>query len=188
MSLATAPAAHSRYSSVAIAFHWGIALLLIANLVAGLLFDTLEDLDKPTFFTLVQLHKATGVTILALAVLRLAWRLTHPVPAYPAHMTPAERLLAKLSHWGFYVLMIALPLSGWAMVSVSKIKFPMSWFGLFEIPLLSVPKGWNYHDLHGILGWVAVAMIVLHVAAALKHHYFDRDDVFARMWLWSRRT
>lgn len=181
-------AAHSRYSTVAIIFHWTIALLLIGNLAGGLLFDWIEDADKSLFFTLVQLHKATGITILALAVLRLAWRLMNPPPPYPDHMTPAERTLAKLSHWGFYVLMIALPLSGWAMVSTGKIKFPMLWYGLFEIPPLPAPTGWNYHEAHEILGWVSVAMIVLHVAAALKHHYFDRDDVFARMWLWRRQV
>ncbi len=172
----------SRYSTVAIALHWAIAVLLIGNLVVGLLFDTIEDADKSLFFTLVQLHKSTGITILALAVLRLLWRLTHPVPPYPAHMTTLERALAKVSHWGFYVLMLALPLSGWAMVSVSTKKFPMFWYGLFEVPMLSVPKNWNYHDLHGILGWVALAMIALHVAAALKHQYFDRDNIFARIW------
>ena len=174
----------SRYSGVAIAFHWTIAVLLIANLVAGLLFDRIEDADKQLFFTLVQLHKATGVTILVLAVGRLVWRLANPPPPLPAHMTSAELVLAKLSHWGFYFIMIALPLSGWAMVSTAKVKFPMMWYGLFEIPTIPVPQGWNYHDLHGILGWVTVAMLVLHVAAALKHHYFDRDDIFARMWIW----
>ena len=174
-------AARSRYSTVAIVLHWGMALLLIGNLAAGLFFDLIEDADKALFFTLVQLHKATGVTILGLAVLRLAWRLMNPPPPYPDHMTPAERVLAKLSHWGFYALMIALPLTGWAMVSTAKMKFPMLWYGLFEIPSLPVPVGWNYGWLHGALGWLAVAMIVLHVAAALKHHYLDRDHIFARM-------
>ncbi|TRW17807.1 cytochrome b [Glacieibacterium frigidum] len=180
-------AGRSRYSSVAIAFHWVIAVLLIGNLAGGLLFDIIEDADKSLFFTLVQLHKSTGITILVLAVLRLAWRLMNPAPPLPDHMTPAERVLAKLSHWGFYVLMIALPLSGWAMTSTAKIKFPMLWYGLFEVPPLPAPTGWNYHDFHGILGWVAVAMIVLHVAAALKHQYFDRDDIFARMSMKGRR-
>ncbi len=172
---------HSRYSTVAIAFHWIIALLLIGNLAVGLLFDTIEHNDKALFFTLVQLHKSTGITILVLALLRLVWRLVNPAPPYPGHMTAAERALALVSHWGFYVLMIALPLSGWAMVSVSAKKFPMFWYGLFEVPMLQVPKSWNYHDFHEILGWIALAMIVLHVVAALKHHYFDRDDVLARM-------
>lgn len=180
-------AARSRYSSVAIGFHWAIAVLLIVNLAGGLLFDVVEDADKSMFFTLVQLHKSTGITILALAVLRLAWRLMHPAPPLPDHMTPAERVLAKLSHGGFYVLMLALPLSGWAMTSTAKLKFPMFWYGLFEIPPLPAPTGWNYYEFHEILGWTAMAMLVLHVAAALKHQYFDRDDIFARMSLSRRR-
>ena len=172
----------SRYSTVAIVLHWTIALLLIGNLAAGMLFVRIEDADKSLYFTLVQLHKSTGITVLALSLLRLAWRLTNPPPPYPDHMTPAERALAKLSHWGFYGLMLAMPLSGWAMTSVSKIKFPMLWYGLFEVPPLPVPAGWDYYYLHGVLGWVTVGLIALHVAAALKHHFFDRDGVFARMW------
>ncbi len=174
---------HSRYSTVAIILHWVIALLLIGNLAGGLLLDQIEDYDKQLFFTIIQLHKSTGITILFLALARLAWRLAHPAPPLPDHMTPLELVLAKVSHWGFYVVMIALPLSGWAMVSTAKVKFPMLYFGTFEVPMLPVPANWNYHDLHGILGWVTLAMIVLHVAAALKHHYFDRDNIFARMSL-----
>ena len=173
----------SRYSTVAIVLHWTIAVLLIANLAAGLLFDTIEGYDKALFFTLIQLHKSTGITILALAVVRLAWRLMNPAPPLPDHMTTVERVLAKLSHWGFYVIMLALPLSGWAMVSASAKRFPMAWYGTFQIPFLPVVKGWNYGGLHGLLGWVALAMIVLHVAAALKHQYMDRDNIFARMSL-----
>lgn len=174
---------HSRYSTVAIVFHWVIAVLLIANLAGGLLFDVIEDYDKQLFFNLIQLHKSTGLTILVLALARLAWRLGNPPPPLPEHMTTLERVLAKLSHWGFYFVMIALPLSGWAMVSTAKVKFPMYYFGTFEVPLLPVPANWNYHDLHGILGWLTLAMIVLHIAAALKHHIIDRDDIFARMSL-----
>ena len=175
-------APRSRYSNVAIALHWAMAVLLIANLVMGLLFDRIEHADKPLFFTLVQFHKSTGITILALAVVRLLWRLMNPPPPLPDHMTSTERVLATLSHWGFYFLMFALPLTGWAMVSSGKLVFPMFWYGLFEIPTLPVPKGWNYHGAHGFLGWVVLALIVLHVAAALKHQYFDRDNIFARMW------
>ncbi len=173
---------HSRYSTVAIVFHWTIAVLLIANLAAGLAFDRIEAADKQLFFTLIQLHKSTGITILVLAVARLIWRLMNPPPPLPDHMTTAERILATISHWGFYVLMFALPLSGWAMVSTAKLVFQMFWYGLFEIPKLDAPRNWNYDGLHAILGWVVLALIVLHVAAALKHHYFDRDNLFARMW------
>ncbi len=176
----------SRYSTVAIVLHWTIAVLLIGNLTVGLLFDTIEDADKSLFYSLIDLHKATGITILALVVVRLAWRLMNPPPPLPAHMTRAERVLARLSHWGFYGLMLALPLSGWAMVSASAKRFPIQWYGLFDVPFLSVPKGWNYGGMHWFLGWLGLAMIVLHVAAALKHQYMDRDDIFARMSLGRR--
>ena len=129
------------------------------------------------------MHKSVGLTVPVLAVLRLAWRLMNPPPPYPDHMTTAEVVLAKLSHWGFYVLMLALPLSGWAMVSTSKLQFPILYFGLFEIPKLPFSKAWGelFDQSHLILGWITLALIVLHVAAALKHHYFDRDDVLVRM-------
>ncbi|QXQ05170.1 cytochrome b [Sphingosinicellaceae bacterium] len=175
---------HSRYSTVAIVFHWTIAVLLIANLAAGLAFDRIEAADKQLFFTLIQLHKSTGITILVLAVARLIWRLMNPPPPLPDHMTSAERVLATISHWGFYVLMFALPLSGWAMVSTGKLIFPMFWYGLFEIPKLPIGNTQHetFENVHGLLGWVVLALIVLHVAAALKHHYFDRDNLLARMW------
>ncbi len=173
----------SRYSSVAIVLHWTVAVLLIANLAVGLLFDTIKDYDKSLFFTLIQLHKSTGITILALAVVRLLWRLMNPAPPLPGHMTTVERALAKLSHWGFYLVMLALPLSGWAMVSTSAKRLPMFWYGTFEIPALPAPAHWNYGAAHAVLGWITLAMIVLHVAAALKHHFIDRDDIFARMSL-----
>lgn len=185
----------SRYSSVAIAFHWIIAVLLIVNLVAGLfvldpLLHSSDPATKQLGFLAIQLHKSTGILVLVLALARLAWRLTHTPPAYPAHMDAGLRAAAKLSHWGFYALMILLPLSGWAMASTGKLIFPIMFYGLFEVPHLPLPQsmGGLFHESHEILGWIAVAMIALHVAAALKHHYLDRDDVFSRMWLWSRRT
>ena len=190
MSVAATAASsgRTRYSSVAIAFHWTIAALLLGNLIVGLfvlgpLLDSAVPADKQLGFTLVQLHKGVGLVVLGLALLRLGWRLGNPPPPLPAHMTPLERRLAGASHFGFYALMIALPMSGWAMVSTGKILFPIPFFGLFTVPALPLPRAWGglFHESHEILGWVAAAMIVLHVAAALKHHWLDRDDVFARM-------
>lgn len=183
----------SRYSRVAIGLHWLIAALLIGNLLAGLfvlepLMDSADPANKRLGFELIQLHKSIGLTVLLLALVRLAWRLGHPAPAYPDHMTPFERRLAGASHWGFYVVMIALPLTGWAMVSTGKLLFPILYFGLFEVPHLPLPAAWGdvFYTSHEVFGWVVTAMIVLHVAAALKHHWFDRDDVLARMLPWLR--
>jgi cytochrome b561 len=96
-----------------------------------------------------------------------------------------EKLLARVSHGGFYLLMLAIPLSGWWMVSASPIGLPTFWFGLFEVPHLPVPSGREpagvASDVHEILGFAMMGLIALHVAGALKHHFLDRDDVLARM-------
>jgi len=181
--------AHSRYSSVAILLHWLIALLIIGNLAGGLLVDSFLDSPDPqmkmTGFTIIQLHKAFGITVIGLTLLRLMWRLANPAPPLPAHMTPFERLLAKATHWGFYALMLLVPLSGWAMVSASAKRFPISYFGFFDVPYLPVAQSKALsgltHEAHELLGFAMIGLIGLHVLAALKHHYFDRDDVLARM-------
>ncbi len=178
----------SRYSTVAIWLHWIIALLLIGNLVGGLTMDHWLDSPDPAQkaigFVIIGLHKAVGLTVLALSLARLAWRLGNPPPPLPGHMTPIERVLAKVTHWGFYALMLLLPLSGWAMASTGKRVSPISWFGLFNVPPLPIDRAFNgvFHESHEVLGYVAIATIVLHVLAALKHQYFDRDSLLARMW------
>ena len=181
---------HSRYSTVAIGLHWLIALIIVANLAGGLLLDTFLDSPDPqmkmTGFTIIQLHKALGLTIIGLTLLRLMWRLANPAPPLPAHMTPLERLLAKATHWGFYALMLLIPLSGWAMVSASAKRFPISYFGLFNVPYLPVEQskaiGGFLHETHELLAFAMIGLLVLHIVAALKHHYFDRDDVLVRMF------
>lgn len=177
----------SRYSIGAIWFHWIIGLLIIGNLIGGLTVDYWLDNPDPSMkqigFQIIQIHKSIGLTVLVLSIARLGWRLAHPVPPLPDHMTPLERMLARLTHYGFYALMLLMPLSGWAMVSTGKLQFPILWFGLFEVPLLPLDKslGGLFHESHEILGWITIATLALHVAGALKHHYLDRDDVLARM-------
>lgn len=181
--------ARSSYSKIAITLHWLIAILIIGNFAGGLLMGELLDSSVPEQrrlgFTIVQLHKSFGLTVLVLTLLRLAVRLFSPPPPLPAHMTAIERLLSKLTHWAFYFLMIMLPVTGWAMVSASPIGLPTIWFGLFEWPHLPVPPSREgaaaASEAHEILAYTGAALVVLHVAAALKHHYFDRDDVLARM-------
>ncbi len=178
---------HSRYSTVAIWLHWIIALMIIGNLTGGLTMDYWLDSPDPamkqTGLVIIQIHKSIGLTVLVLSLLRLGWRIAHPAPPLPGHMTSTERVLARVTHYGFYALMLLLPLSGWAMVSTGKQIFPIRYFGLFEVPHLPLDKtlGGLFKESHEVLGWIAIATIVLHVAAALKHHYFDRDDVLARM-------
>ena len=186
---------YERYTGVAIALHWIIALAIVAQIALGLYFSNALHSDDPSVqaqaFQQIQLHKAAGLTILALTVLRIIWRLAHPAPPLPPGMKRHERLGSAISHYGFYFLMLALPLSGWAMSSVS-VQFgalPTVWFGLFQIPHLPIPVTGEaqvalddtLQSTHDILGKLAIALLVLHVGAALKHHIVDRDSVLARM-------
>lgn len=167
-----------RYSSVAIAFHWTIALLVIVNLVIGIGHDAI-----PALRALMGAHKAIGVTVLLLTAGRIAWRIAHRPPALPAGTPAWEKGVAHATHWTLYLLMIALPLSGWLMVSGPGPHRPFQWFGLFDIPTL--PVGKPLADLggtaHGPLGWVMAALVVLHVGAALRHHLLLRDSVLVRI-------
>lgn len=178
----------SRYTTVAIALHWAIAALIFANLFLGWRMGFLKGLSQ---FDMFQLHKSVGITILLLSVARLGWRLLNPPPALPAAMRGWERLAAHAAHWAFYAIMIVMPLTGWAMVSVSPYNIPTLLF--HSIPWPHLPL---IHDLpmdhrkaieagngtvHMVLAFGAVALIALHVAAALKHHFIARDGLLGRM-------
>lgn len=184
----TLPVVRSRYSSVAITFHWLIAALIIGNLIGGLTLDWFLDSPdaamKQLGFTIINLHKSIGLTVILLTLARIGWRIANPPPPLPAHMTGTETVLARITHYGFYVLMLAMPLSGWAMSSTGKIQYPILWFGLFEVPKLPFDKslGGFFHESHELLGWLMIATLALHVAAVVKHITMDRDNVLARMW------
>jgi cytochrome b561 len=115
-------------------------------------------------------------------VLRLLWRLKNPAPELPSGMTPLERRLARGTHIAFYVLLFAMPLTGWLMSSAKN--YSVSWFGLFTWPDL-IGKNEHAFDLlrstHHLLGKVLFAIAVLHILAALKHHFWNKDDVLRRM-------
>lgn len=189
-------AARSSYSRAAITLHWLIALLLIGNFLGGvfmgdLLAPSATPEQKQLGFKIIQFHKSMGLTILVLSLLRLATRLVSTPPPLPAHMTSTERLLAKATHWAFYAVMILVPLTGWVMVSASPLGFPTLWFGLFEWPHLPIETSKATSDAaseaHEIIAFAGAGLLLLHVAAALKHHYMDRDDVLARMLPMVRR-
>ncbi len=167
-----------RYTGVAIALHWVIAALILINLYLGLAGDSL-----PKDWKVMPVHKAVGITVLALTLVRIGWRVAHPAPPLPAGMPAWERTAAKVNHFAFYALMMVLPLTGWAMVSGTDKRRPLDWFGVFDIPYLPVSKavGGVGHELHEVLGWAMLALVVLHVAAALKHHFVSRDTVLTRM-------
>lgn len=168
----------TRYSRVAIALHWTIALLVIANLVIGLLHESLLEGTLP-------LHKSIGMLVLALSLVRLGWRLTHRPPPLPATVKGWEKGVAHAVHWTLYALIILIPLSGWIFTSASPKRFPLDFFGLTTLPFFVVPQdkaiSHVWHDRHEVLAYLMIALLVIHIAAALKHRFFDRDRTLDRM-------
>ncbi len=193
MSMSTAPAGkrRTRYSYVAMALHWAIAALIIAAAAIGLwMVDAIKQPDtQATAFQAYQLHKSLGLTILVLSLARLAWRLINPPPPMPAHMNAFSRFAAHSAHWLFYGFMIAMPLLGWAMVSASPYGLPTIVFGLFEWPHIAPLTTMEdkaaveaaAKTAHRLMGYGFLALLGVHVAAALKHQFIDRDGLLARM-------
>ncbi len=187
--MATEPLpARSRYSTVAIALHWTIAAIVIGNLLGGLLLGTFLDSPDKAMQSIgavvIDLHKSFGLTVLLLTFVRIGWRLANPPPPLPAFMTRAEVLLSRAVHLGFYALLLLIPFSGWALASTDKVIWPLVWFWLVPVAHLPLPKslGETFATAHEWFGYAAIALIVLHIGAALKHRFLDRDDLLARMW------
>ena len=178
-----------RYSHVAIALHWTIAVLLLSNIGIAWYFNTLHGMAR---LSPLALHQSIGLTVLVLSVARLAWRLVNPPPKLPGYVTGWEKLLSTIVHWGFYVIMIGLPLTGWAMRSASPLHhilpiklFFIPWPAIGPLASMAPDQAKSAEHLfetaHGLLGKLAYGLIVLHVAGALKHQFISRDDVVARM-------
>ncbi|MBS0275611.1 MAG: cytochrome b [Proteobacteria bacterium] len=180
----------TRYGTVAMTMHWIIAALVLTNIYLGLSFEYYPKGD-PTLFKVVQIHKSIGLTVLVLSVLRLLWRLVNPVPPLPASMNAPLKFLARATHYLFYFLIIAIPLSGWLMVSTSRLGLPTSYFGLFDWPnvgfIANMPLNQRrlWHEpletTHMLLAWSAIVLVAIHVAGALYHQFVTRDDVLKRM-------
>ena len=180
----------SRYNTVAMSLHWLIAALLITNIGIAWYFNTLP---RAASIAPIQLHKSIGITILLLSVLRLAWRFISPPPPLPASVVGWERVAAHTAYVLFYVVMLGMPLSGWAMTSASPLihVFPITLYKVIPWPaigpLTTLPHAQmkQAHDLfqatHGLLAKLAYALIVLHVLAALRHQFIKRDEVVSRM-------
>jgi len=176
----------ARYSTVAIILHWAISALIIANFVIVFM---AEDLAKPEKMMWMGWHKSFGISILLLAVLRIIWRLVNPVPPLNPEHKAWERTLARTIHSLFYILLIAIPVAGWLMVSgYGSPAASVLGIAVPELPV-SDPKavGGVAHELHEILAFAMLGLLVLHVAGALKHHFIDRDNTLARMLPFLRR-
>jgi cytochrome b561 len=169
-----------RYSPIAQTLHWLIALLIVVQFVLAKMAAHLPlGMRK---LSLLAEHKSIGMTVLVLALVRLGWRLTHTPPPLPGKMRRVERWLAKASHISFYLILFAMPLSGWLMSSAKN--YSVSWFGAFTWPNLIGPNESAFdrlRTLHHLMGSVLLAISSLHVLAALKHHFWNRDDVLVRM-------
>lgn len=184
MSAAVQP----RYTAIAIALHWLIAAGIIGMIGLGWYMGDLED--RAQQYALTQLHKSFGIAILLLSVARLIWRLANPPPEEPS-MPAWQALTARVTHIAFYVLIIAMPLTGWIMVSASPTEIPTRLFQ--TIPWAHIPGLPNLSDeakeafavpiefTHSKLAWVAILLLVIHVAAALKHQFLDKDNLLVRM-------
>lgn len=174
-----------RWGSVAKFFHWAIVLLVICQFVLAFLADDLPiGMEK---LTLLARHKSIGITILALATLRLLWRAANRSPVMPPTMAAWEKFSAKAAHALLYVLLFAVPLAGWTMSSAKN--FPVSWFGLVQLPDFVAPNESTYeiaHEIHEFLAFTLGIVAILHLLAALKHHFINRDVVMRRMWPFAR--
>ena len=178
-----------RYGTVAIFLHWTIGAAIVAQLAIGLWMVRAIRFagSQAVAFSAYQWHKSLGLMILVLSLLRLCWRLANPPPPLPTTMTKLQRTAAKTMHGLFYALTLGMPLVGWQMVSASPLGLPTMVFGLFEWPHIAWLAGLGggveaaFKAAHRSMGYALIGLLTLHVAAALKHHLTDRDDVLARM-------
>ncbi|MBL8474320.1 MAG: cytochrome b [Rhodocyclaceae bacterium] len=170
----------ARYTRTAILLHWLIALTMLGLLGVGLYMTDLKL--SPAKLKLYSWHKWAGVTVFALALLRLAWRALHTPPPMPQAMPAWQRRGAEAAHAVLYLLMFIIPLSGWLMSSAKGVQ--TVWFGVLPLPdLLAKDKqlGHFLEEVHASLCYGLMALLVMHIGAALKHHFIDRDDVLTRM-------
>jgi cytochrome b561 len=170
----------SRYGAVAQFFHWTIVVLIIVQFTLANQADKLP-LGAAKVAVLAR-HKSFGITILALVLLRLIWRLIGDKPVDPPGMARWQRIASHISHGALYALLIVTPILGWLMSSARN--FPVSWFGLVTLPDFIAPSRPAYdflHEAHELMAQTLFWLALLHVAAALKHHFVDRDNVLRRM-------
>ena len=183
----------SRYSTVAILLHWLIAALLLSNLWLGL---TMSGEHGPAKLHTLPLHQTLGVTILMLSVLRLGWRMANPPPPEAPGVAHWEKTAAGLVHFGFYLVMICMPLSGWLLVSSGPADSPIRLYSIggfhgLPWPHLPIPADLSpdrrkalasaSDAIHRFLSYSAYVLIVLHLLGALKHQLFNRNPVLPRM-------
>jgi len=170
-----------RYTLPAIFLHWIIALLIISAFIIGLTMVDIPGLT-PTKLKYFSWHKWLGVTVLGFACLRLLWRLSHPAPAYPAYMPRWQQSAAHGLHGLLYLLIFAIPISGYFYTLSAGV--PVVYLGLFPMPVFMAPNPELKPLLKLVHYWLNMTLLAafcLHVLAALKHQFIDRDGVFKRI-------
>lgn len=170
----------TRYTRTAVALHWLVALAILCAFPLGVYMHELPL--SPRKLQLYSYHKWIGIGALLLAVLRILWRAGHRPPPLPDGMPRWQELAAHAAHYGLYLLMLAVPLSGWLMSSALGVS--VVWFGAIPLPdLIGKDKalGELLKEVHETLNFTLLAVVLAHAAAAIKHHFFERDEILARM-------
>ncbi len=170
----------SAWGPVSKLFHWATAFLIILAIILGWTAELMEM--SPLKLNLFVIHKSIGITVLVLVALRLLWKLANPVPAPTSGISPLNARLANLGHWGLYVLMFGMPISGWILNSAAN--FPFKWFGIMPVPHLTAPNEILQNQaaiVHLTLSWILLAMLVGHIGMALVHHIRHKSEVLIRM-------
>jgi cytochrome b561 len=170
-----------KYTKTAMFFHWVMALLVIATFILGVNIINMPGIT-PEKLQYYSWHKWAGITIFGLACLRLLWRLGHPPPEYPANMPNWEKLAASGAHIFLYVLIFCIPISGYLYSLAAGV--PVVYLGIFPMPVIIDPNTELkpfFRLVHVVLNILLEATVILHVLAALKHHFIDRDEIMKRM-------
>lgn len=170
----------NRYGAVGQLFHWAIVALVVVQFVLALQAEGLDtSLER---LQLMARHKSFGMTIFMLMVLRLGWRFISPPPPLPDAMAGWERILARGTHWLLYAILLVMPVAGWVTSTAKDLS--VSWFGVFTWPDLVTGNetvAELAEGIHETLALVLLVVVGLHIAAALRHHYFKKDSVLLRM-------
>ncbi|HEY5410079.1 MAG TPA: cytochrome b [Caulobacteraceae bacterium] len=186
--MAISSAADKRYGAVSMVLHWTIAVLIVVQIGLGWYMNEVVPDHSPLQDQVQNIHVTIGLTTLILVLIRIGVRLTHPAPPLPRTLALWERVLARASHWLFYILLLVMPLTGWALVSVRHEDIPFWGLAWPAMPVLSHLAKPAAHAVTGqlkhihifILVWIALINLALHVAGALKHQ-FDGSPVLWRM-------
>ena len=176
----TASTPRSEWSHLSKLLHWLIALMILGMGTVGITMVNMSN--SPTKITVFALHKSMGITLLALIILRLVWRLYAGAPAPVPGTSPLMRYAAAAMHAALYVLLFAIPLSGWLLNSAAG--FPLQWFGMVNLPAIAAQND-ALHDsatrAHMMLFFGLLALVILHASAAIYHHMFIGDSTLSRM-------